>query len=106
MNPRFSPAIAIAFAMSCALAQPAIAASPDWGMQAGVQRRVQSDINAMQRQIARMRERPGGGGKVEALRRDVAALQRQYNDFMRGGLSRAEGATLERGVASIRARFP
>lgn len=104
MNPRLS--LAFSAALLGILAQPVAAASPDWGMQAGVQRRVQSDINGMQRQIARMRERPGGGGKVAALRRDIAALQRQYNDFMRGGLTRAEGATLERGVASIRARLP
>lgn len=104
MNPRLP--FAFATMLLGALAQPVAAASPDWSMQAGVQRRVQSDINGMQRQIARMRERPGGGGKVAALRRDIAALQRQYNDFMRGGLTRAEGATLERGVASIRARLP
>lgn len=104
MSPRLS--FAYSAALFGALAQPVAAASPDWAMQAGVQRRVQSDINGMQRQIARMRERPGGGGKVAALRRDIAALQRQYNDFMRGGLTRTEGATLERGVASIRARLP
>lgn len=64
---------------------------------------IRQDINGLRWQIDKAyRYRAISGREAEGLRREAVALQRQYADYARGGLSRGEYAALERRVSYVK----
>lgn len=96
--------ISIAMASATMAAMPASAQA--WRVQPGVQREIQSDINQLQNQIQRAQLRHTISQREAAgLRRDATRLQRTYNDYLRGGLNRAEVSALQTQVNRIHVRL-
>lgn len=99
------------FLMSAVLSVAAVAAgvpasAQAWRAQPRIQREIQSDINGLDRQIARAIER-GTVSRRDAkdLRREASNLQRTFNRFSRDGLDRREVEQLESQVNGLHRRL-
>jgi hypothetical protein len=77
-----------------------------WRLQPTVRSQIQSDINQLDRQIARAAARRAiSQREATGLRRQALNLRRTYYRYGRNGLSRLEVAELERQVNRLRLRL-
>lgn len=98
------------FMLSIGLVAASLGAAPAaaqaWRLQPSIRNQIQSDIDQLDRQIARATQRRTVSQReATGLRRDARQLQRTYNQYGRNGLTRGEVTALETRANSLRQRL-
>jgi hypothetical protein len=77
-----------------------------WRLQPSVHRQIQADINQLENQIQRARQRRAiSPREAVSLRRDAIDVRRLYGRYSRNGLNRVEVAELERQINRLHQRL-